>query len=124
MACCPGQQRPLDRVYPVVVFDALRVKARDEGVVRNKAVYLALGVTAGGAKAVPGLWVEQTEGARFWHRVMTELKARGVEDVLVARVDGLAGFPDAIAAVFPQAQVHTCVVHLVRQSLAYATRHA
>lgn len=115
------QQRPLDRVYPVVIFDALRVKIRDEGTVRNKAVYLALGITTSGTKDVLGLWVEQTEGARFWHRVMTELKARGVEDVLVALIDGLTGFPDAIHAVFPQAQVHTCVVHLVRQSLAYVS---
>ena len=115
------QQRPLDRVYPVVIFDALRVKIRDEGVVRNKAVYLALGVDRDGLKDVLGLWIEQTEGAGFWLRVMTELKNRGVEDVLVALVDGLVGFPDAITTVFPQAQVHHCVVHLVRQSLAYAS---
>jgi putative transposase len=114
------QQRPLDRVYPVVIFDALRVKIRDEGVVRNKAVYLALGVDRDGHKDVLGLWVEQTEGAGFWLRVMTELKSRGVEDILVALVDGLVGFPDAITTVFPQAQVHHCVVHLVRQSLAFA----
>jgi transposase-like protein len=114
------QQRPLDRVYPVVIFDALRVKIRDEGVVRNKAVYLALGVDRDGVKDVLGLWIEQTEGAGFWLRVMTELKNRGVEDVLVALVDGLVGFPDAITTVFPQAQVHHCVVHLVRQSLAFA----
>ncbi len=114
------QQRPLDRVYPVVIFDALRVKIRDEGVVRNKAVYLALGVDRDGHKDVIGLWVEQTEGAGFWLRVMTELKSRGVEDILIALVDGLVGFPDAITTVFPQAQVHHCVVHLVRQSLAFA----
>jgi putative transposase len=113
------QQRPLDRVYPVVIFDALRVKIRDEGVVRNKAVYLALGVDRDGLKNVLGLWIEQTEGAGFWLRVMTELKSRGVEDILVALVDGLVGFPDAITTVFPQAQVHHCVVHLVRQSLAF-----
>jgi putative transposase len=113
------QQRPLDRMYPVVIFDALRVKIRDEGVVRNKAVYLALGVDRDGQKDVLGLWIEQTEGASFWLRVMTELKSRGVEDILVALVDGLVGFPDAITTVFPQAQVHHCVVHLVRQSLAY-----
>jgi putative transposase len=114
------QQRPLDRVYPVVIFDALRVKIRDEGVVRNKAVYLALGVDRDGHKDILGLWIEQTEGAGFWLRVMTELKSRGVEDILIALVDGLIGFPDAITTVFPQAQVHHCVVHLVRQSLAYA----
>ena len=115
------QQRPLDRVYPVVIFDALRVKIRDEGVVRNKAVYLALGVDRDGHKDVLGLWIEQTEGAGFWLRVMTELKSRGVEDILIALVDGLVGFPDAITTVFPQAQVHHCVVHLVRQSLAFAS---
>jgi transposase-like protein len=113
------QQRPLDPVYPVVLFDCLRVKIRDEGVVRNKAVYVALGVERSGHKDVLGLWIEQTEGAGFWLRVMTELKSRGVEDILIALVDGLAGFPDAIHAVFPQAQVHHCVVHLVRQSLGY-----
>jgi transposase-like protein len=115
------QQRPLDRVYPVVIFDALRVKIRDEGVVRNKAVYLALGVDRDGHKDVLGLWIEQTEGASFWLRVMTELKSRGVEDILIALVDGLVGFPDAITTVFPQAQVHHCVVHLVRQSLNFVS---
>jgi len=113
------QQRPLEACYPVVLFDCLRVKIRDEGVVRNKAVYLALGITRSGTKDVLGLWVEQTEGAKFWHRVMTELQARGVQDVLIALIDGLTGFPDAIAAVFPQTQIHTCVVHLVRRSLAF-----
>jgi putative transposase len=115
------QQRPLDSCYPVVIFDALRVKIRDEGTVRNKAVYLALGITRSGAKEVLGLWIEQTEGAKFWHRVMTELQARGVEDILIALIDGLSGFPDAIHAVFPQTQVHTCIVHLVRRSLAFVS---
>ena len=113
------QQRPLERVYPVVLFDCLRVKIRDEGVVKNKAVYVALGVDGAGMKDVLGLWIEQTEGAAFWLRVMTELQSRGVEDILIALIDGLTGFPDAIHAVFPQAQIHHCVVHLVRQSLAY-----
>lgn len=113
------QQRPLDRVYPVVILDALRVKIRDEGVVRNKAVYLAIGVARDGTKDVLGLWIEQTEGAAFWLRVMTELKSRGVEDILIALIDGLAGFPDAITAVFPQTQIHHCMVHLVRGSLSY-----
>jgi transposase-like protein len=113
------QQRPLEAVYPVVLFDCLRVKIRDEGVVKNKAVYLALGVDRGGKRDVLGLWIEQTEGARFWLRVMTELRSRGVEDILITLVDGLTGFPDAIHAVFPQAQVHHCVVHLVRRSLGY-----
>lgn len=115
------QSRPLERCYPVVIFDALRVKIRDEGTVRSKAVYLALGITPSGAKDVLGLWIEQTEGAKFWLRVMTELKARGVEDVLIALIDGLTGFPEAIAAVFPQTQIHTCVVHLVRRSLAFVS---
>jgi putative transposase len=116
------QDRPLETVYPLVFFDALRVKVRDEGtVVRNKAVYLALGVRADGRKEILGLWIEQTEGAKFWLRVMTELKNRGVEDVPIAVVDGLKGFPDAITAVFPQAQVQTCIVHLIRNSLEFVS---
>jgi putative transposase len=113
------QQRALDPVYPVVIFDALRVKVRDEGSVRNKAVYVALGVRGNGQKEVLGLWLEQTEGAAFWHRVMTELANRGVTDILIALVDGLAGFPEAITTVFPQTQIHQCVVHLIRRSLTY-----
>src|SRR6185312_2580029 len=104
-----------------VFFDALRVKVRDEGTVRNKAVYLALGVRADGRKEILGLWIEQTEGAKFWLRVMTELKNRGVEDILIAVVDGLKGFPDAITAVFPKAQVQTCIVHLIRNSLEFVS---
>jgi transposase-like protein len=115
------QQRPLDACYAVVVFDAMRVKIRDEGVVRNKAVYLALGVRTNGLKEILGLWVEQTEGAAFWHRVMTELANRGVQDILIALIDGLVGFPDAITAVFPHTQIHQCVVHLVRRSLTYVS---
>lgn len=115
------QQRPLEPVYAVVLFDCLRVKIRDEGLVRSKAVYLALGVDRHGRKDVLGLWIEQTEGATFWLRVLTELQSRGVRDILVALIDGLAGFPAAIATAFPQAQIHPCVVHLVRQSLAYVT---
>jgi putative transposase len=95
------QNRPLEPLYPLVFFDALRVKVRDEGTVRNKAVYVALGVRIDGQKEILGLWIEQTEGAKFWLRVMTELKNRGLEDVLIAVVDGLKGFPDAITAVFP-----------------------
>jgi len=113
------QQRPLEAVYPVVLFDCLRVKIRDEGLVKNKAVYLALAVDRAGRKDVLGLWIEQTEGAGFWLRVMTELKSRGVEDILITLIDGLTGFPDAIHAVFPQAQIQHCVVHLVRRSLGY-----
>jgi putative transposase len=115
------QQRPLESCYAVVMFDCLRVKIRDEGVVRNKAVYVALGVTRTGSKEVLGLWIEQTEGARFWHRVLTELQGRGVADILIALIDGLTGFPEALTAVFPQAQIHTCIVHLVRRSLAYTS---
>src|SRR5690606_6986374 len=115
------QRRSLESCYPVVIFDALRVKIRDEGVVRTKAVYLALGITRSGTKDVLGLWIEQTEGARFWHRVMTELRSRGVEDILIALIDGLTGFPEAIEAVFPETQIHTCVVHLVRRSLAFVS---
>ena len=115
------QQRPLLPLYPVIFFDALRVRIRDEGTVRAKAVYLALGITPDGTKDVLGLWIEQTEGAKFWLRVMTELQARGVEDVLVAVVDGLKGFPEAITTVFPQATVQTCIVHLLRYSLDFVT---
>jgi putative transposase len=113
------QERPLEPLYPLVFFDALRVKVRDEGTVRNKAVHVALGVRPDGTKEVLGLWMEQTEGAKFGLRVMTELKNRGVEDVLIAVVDGLKGFPEAITAVFPQAQVQTCIVHLIRGSLEF-----
>jgi transposase-like protein len=113
------QSRALDRLYPVVFLDALRVKIRDEGgTVRNKAVYVALGVTMSGAKEVLGLWIEQTEGAKFWLKVLNELKNRGVEDILIAVVDGLKGFPEAIEAVFPQTWTQTCIVHLIRNSLA------
>jgi putative transposase len=113
------QARPLEPVYPLVFLDALRVKVRDEGLVRNKAVHIALGVRADGTKEILGLWLEQNEGAKFWLRVMNELRNRGVEDVLIAVVDGLKGFPEAIAAVFPDATVQTCIVHLLRQSLAF-----
>lgn len=115
------QNRPLEALYPVVIFDALRVKIRDEGVVRNKAVYLALGITRSGTKEVLGIWIEQTEGAKFWLKVMTELRNRGVADILICLIDGLKGFPEAIAAVFPQTTVQTCVVHLLRHSLDFAT---
>ncbi len=115
------QNRPLEALYPLVFFDAIRIKVRDEGTVRNKAVYVALGVRPDGMKEVLGLWIEQSEGAKFWLRVMNELKARGVDDVLIAVVDGLKGFPEAITAVFPKAQVQTCVVHLIRHSLAFVS---
>ena len=115
------QNRPLEALYPLVFLDAIRVKVRDEGTVRNKAVYVALGVRADGTKEVLGLWIEQTEGAKFWLRVMNELRDRGIEDILIAVVDGLKGFPEAIAAVFPQTQVQACIVHLLRTSLDYVS---
>src|SRR4028119_1981112 len=115
------QNRPLEAVYPLVFLDASRVKVRDEGTVRNKAVYVALGVRPDGTKEVLGLWIEQTEGAKFWLRVMNELKDRGVADILIAVVDGLKGFPEAIAAVFPKTQVQACVVHLIRRSLDFVS---
>ena len=117
------QNRPLDTVYPVVFFDALRVKIRDESVVKNKAVYLALALDCEGHKHVLGLWIEQTEGAKFWLRVMNELKNRGVEDIIFAVVDGLKGFPDAITATFPRTTVQTCIVHLIRNSLSFVSWH-
>ncbi|WP_029007244.1 IS256 family transposase [Azospirillum halopraeferens] len=115
------QARPLEPVYPLVFFDALRVKIRDEGLVRNKAVHVALGVRADGTKEILGMWLEQNEGAKFWLRVMNELKNRGVEDILIATVDGLKGFPDAIQAVFPDTLVQTCIVHLLRTSLDFVS---
>lgn len=115
------QVRPLEALYPVIFFDALRVKIRDEGTVKNKAVYLALAILPDGTKDILGIWIEQTEGAKFWLKVMTELKNRGVNDVLIAVVDGLKGFPEAISAVFPRTQIQTCIVHLIRASLDYAS---
>ena len=112
------QNRPLEALYPVVYFDALRVKIRDEGTVKNKAVYFALGLAADGAKKVLGFWIEQSEGAKFWLKVMNELRNRGVADILIAVVDGLKGFPEAITAVFVETRVQTCIVHLTRHSLA------
>ena len=115
------QARPLEATYAIVFFDALRVKIRDEGLVRNKAVYLAIGVRSSGEREVLGLWIEQTEGAKFWLRVMNEIKARGTNDILIAVVDGLKGFPEAITAVFPQAIVQTCIVHLIRYTMQFAS---
>ncbi|WP_438270276.1 IS256 family transposase [Rhizobium mongolense] len=115
------QNRPLELCYPLVFFDAIRVKIRDEGFVRNKAVYIALAILADGTKEILGLWIEQTEGAKFWLRVMNELKNRGCQDILIAVVDGLKGFPEAITAAFPQTTVQTCVVHLIRHSLEFVS---
>lgn len=111
------QQRPLASTYAIVFFDAIQVKMRCDGIVSNQAVYVALGVGCDGHKEVLGLWFEPTEGAKFWLKVFNELRTRGVEDILIAVVDGLKGFPTAINAVYPQAMVQTCVVHLIRSSL-------
>jgi putative transposase len=111
--------RPLDAVYAIVYFDAMMVKVREDRSVKNLAAYLAMGVTVDGDREVLGIWWQETEGAKFWLAVLNDLKRRGVEDVLIACVDGLKGFPDAIEAVFPQAWVQTCIVHLIRASLRY-----
>ena len=113
------QNRQLDEVYPIVYLDAIQFKVRDAGHVRNKAVYLAIGVNMDGLKEVLGLWIAQTEGAKFWLQVVTELKNRGVMDIFIACVDGLKGFPEAIETVYPQAEVQLCIVHLVRHSLGF-----
>jgi len=115
------QNRPLEEVYPIVYLDAIRVKVRQEGRVLNKAVYLAVGVTLEGIKEVLGMWTAETEGAKFWLQVVTELKSRGVKDIFIACVDGLKGFPEAIETVFPDTQVQLCLVHMVRHSLNYVS---
>ena len=115
------QSRPLEVMYPVVFFDALRVKIREEAVVRNKAIYLALGVLPDGTRDILGLWIENTEGAKFWMKVFNDLKTRGVADILIAVTDGLKGMPEALAAVFPATTLQTCIVHLIRNSLDYAS---
>tara|TARA_B100000989_G_scaffold296861_2_gene281057 strand:- start:28718 stop:29956 length:1239 start_codon:yes stop_codon:yes gene_type:complete len=113
------QDRPLDRVYPIVYLDALVIKVQQDKRVINKAFYLALGVNLDGNKELLGIWISQNEGSKFWMNVLTELKNRGVEDILIACVDGLTGFPEAIGAVYPQTQVQLCIVHMVRNSLRY-----
>jgi transposase-like protein len=115
------QSRPLEPMYPVVFFDALRVKIREDGVVRNKAVYLALGVLADGTRDILGLWIENTEGAKFWMKVFNDLRTRGVGDILIGVADGLKGLPEALEAVFPATTVQTCIVHLIRTSLDFAS---
>jgi putative transposase len=115
------QNRPLDEVYPIVYLDAIRVKVRQDGRVINKAVYLAVGVNLEGIKEVLGMWTAETEGAKFWLQVVTELKNRGVRDIFIACVDGLKGFPEAIETVFPDTQVQLCLVHMVRHSLNYVS---
>jgi len=115
------QARPLEPMYPVVFFDALRVKIRDNGIVRNKAIYLALGVLPDGTRDILGLWIEGYEGAKFWMRVFNDLKTRGVHDILIAVTDGLKGMPEALGAVFPATTLQTCIVHLIRNSLDFAS---
>lgn len=115
------QSRPLDPIYPIVYLDCIHVKVRDTGAVRIKAVYLAIGINLNGEKEVLGLWIAQTEGAKFWLQVVTELKNRGVQDIFIACVDGLKGFPEAIETVYPQTAVQLCIVHLVRNSLNYVS---
>jgi transposase-like protein len=115
------QARPLEPMYPVVFFDALRVKIREDAVVRNKAIYLALGILPDGTRDILGLWIENTEGAKFWMKVFNDLKTRGVADILIAVTDGLKGIPEALGAVFPATTLQTCIVHLIRNSLDYAS---
>lgn len=115
------QSRPLEKVYPILYLDALVVKVKENGRVINKSVYLVIGVNLEGLKEVLGIWIAETEGASFWLGIITELKNRGVEDIFIACVDGLKGFPEAIEAVFPRTQVQLCVVHLVRHSLSYVS---
>mgnify|MGYP003584369084 CR=1 FL=1 len=115
------QSRPLEPMYPVIFFDALRVKIREEAVVRNKAIYLALGVLPDGTRDILGLWIENTEGAKFWMKVFNDLKTRGVSDILIAVTDGLKGIGEALGAVFPATTLQTCIVHLIRNSLDYAS---
>ena len=115
------QSRPLDALYPIVYLDCIHVKVRDAGSVRAKAVYLALGINMAGEKELLGIWIAQTEGAKFWLQVVTELKNRGVQDIFIACVDGLKGFPEAIETVFPKTDVQLCIVHLVRYSLNYVS---
>lgn len=115
------QNRPLDTVYPILYLDAIQVKVRTQGRVVNKAIYLAFGVTIDGMKDVLGMWAAESEGAKFWLQVVTELKNRGIQDIFIACVDGLKGFPEAIEAIFPMAQVQLCLVHLMRHSLSYVS---
>lgn len=115
------QNRPLEALYPIVYFDAVRLKVRDEGQVMNKAAYLAIGVGLDGLKDVLGIWLEKTEGAKFWLKVITELQNRGVRDILIACVDGLKGFPEALESVYPRTEVQLCIVHMVRNSLRFVS---
>jgi len=113
------QNRSLDSIYPVVFFDAIMVKSRENGQTGNKAVYLALGINMEGRKELLGMWISDTEGAKFWLNVITELKNRGVNDILIACIDGLKGFPEAINTVFPKTEIQLCIVHMIRNTLKY-----
>jgi putative transposase len=115
------QSRPLESMYPVVFFDALRVKIREDSMVRSKAVYLALGVLPDGSKDILGIWIENTEGAKFWMKVFNDLKTRGCNDILIAVTDGLKGMGEALEVVYPRTTLQTCIVHLIRNSLDYAS---
>jgi putative transposase len=116
------QNRPIDAVYPILYLDALYVKIRDTGHIQNRAIYVAIGVNLQGRKEVLGLWMGQAEGAKFWLQVLTELQNRGLQDIFIACMDGLKGFPQAIETVFPKTQVQLCIVHLLRASLNYVSR--
>lgn len=115
------QTRPIDSIYPIIYLDALRVKIRDDGQVKNKAVHMAIGVNMNGLKEVLGFWIEENEGSKFWLQILTELKNRGLQDILIACVDGLTGFPEAIKTIYPNAEVQLCIVHMVRNSLKYVS---
>lgn len=115
------QSQPVNAIYPIVYFDALVVKIRDEGHIRNKSVYLAIGINLEGIKEVLGIWIEQTEGAKFWLKIVAELKNRGLQEIFIACVDGLKGFPEAIESVYPKAEIQLCIVHMVRNSLKYVS---
>ena len=115
-------KRPLEDIYPIVFLDCMVLKIREGGSVQRRALYLALGVTLDGDRDVLGMWFQETEGAKFWMQVLTDLKTRGVTDILICCVDGLAGFPEAIEAIFPATTVQTCLVHLIRSSLKYVPR--
>lgn len=115
------QSRPLDKIYPIVFLDALVIKVREDKRIINKAFYLALGVNIEGQKELLGIWISQNEGAKFWLNVLTEIRNRGVEDILIACVDGLTGFPDAVETIYPKTCVQLCIVHMIRNSLRYVS---
>lgn len=115
------QTRPLDQIYPIVYLDAIRIKVRQNAQIVNKAIYMAIGVNLDGHKEALGLWIAEQEGAKFWMSVITELKNRGVQDILIACVDGLKGFPEALESIFPDTEVQLCIVHMLRNSFKYVS---